>query len=55
VTAHNADGISSLTTYDGVLTRAFGQLDHAILYNVWVSGGRLLEVAPNLPLIEVTV
>jgi hypothetical protein len=35
--------------------RAFGQLQLAIPYNVWVRGGRLVEAAPNLPLIELTI
>lgn len=34
VTAHNSDGTSSLTTYDGAQMRAFGQLQLAIPYNV---------------------
>jgi hypothetical protein len=55
VTAHNGDGTSSLTTYDGVQMRAFGQLELPIPYNVWVRNGRVLEAAPNLPLIETTV
>lgn len=55
VTAHNSDGTSTLTTYDGVQMRAFGQLQLPIPYNVWVRAGRLVEAAPNLPLIEVTV
>lgn len=55
VTAHNSDGTSSLTTYDGAQMRAFGQLQLTIPYNVWVRGGRLVEVAPNLPLYETTV
>jgi len=55
VTAHNSDGTSSLTTYDGVQMRAFGQLALTIPYNVWVRSGRVQEAAPNLPLIEVTV
>jgi hypothetical protein len=55
VTAHNADGTSSLTTYDGAQMRAIGQLGGAIPYNVWVRDGRVLEMAPNLPLIEVAV
>ncbi len=55
VTAHNGDGTSTLTTYDGVQMRAFGQLQLSIPYNVWVRAGRLVEAAPNLPLIEVTV
>lgn len=40
---------------DGAQMRAFGQLQLAIPYNVWVRGGRLVEGAPNLPLIELTV
>lgn len=55
VTAHNADGTSSLTTYDGSQMRAIGQLGGTIPYNVWVRDGRVVEAAPNLPLIEVTV
>lgn len=55
VTAHNSDGTSTLTTYDGVKMRAFGQLQLAIPYNVWVRGGRLVEAAPNLPSIELLV
>ncbi|HDS1131106.1 TPA: hypothetical protein QDZ99_003052 [Stenotrophomonas maltophilia] len=55
VTAHNSDGTSSLTTYDGVQMRAFGQLQLTVPYNVWVRGGRLVEAAPNLPLYDLTV
>ncbi len=55
VTAHNADGTSSLVTYDGAQMRAIGMLGGAIPYNVWVRGGRVVEVAPNLPLLELTV
>lgn len=55
VTAHNADGTSILTTYDGVQMRAFGQLQLAIPYNAWVLGGRIVEAAPNLLLMEISV
>ena len=55
VTAHNADGTSSLTTYDGAQMRAIGVLGGVIPYNVWVRGGRVIEAAPNLTLIELTV
>ncbi|HDS0948664.1 TPA: hypothetical protein QDZ34_000920 [Stenotrophomonas maltophilia] len=55
VTAHNSDGTSTLTTYDGVQMRAFGQLPQTVPYNVWVRGGRLVEPAPNLPLYEVSI
>ncbi|TFZ46065.1 hypothetical protein E5C33_07245 [Stenotrophomonas maltophilia] len=53
VTAHNADGTSTLTTYDGVQMRAFGQLQLAIPNNAWMRGARLWEVSPNVPLAEV--
>lgn len=55
VTAHNADGTSSLTTYDGAQMRAIGVLGGSIPYNVWVKGGRVVEAAPNLPLVEMQV
>ena len=55
VTAHNADGTSSVTTYDGAQMRVIGQLGQAIPYNAWIRDSRLIEAAPNLPLIEVVV
>lgn len=55
VTAHNPDGTSSLTAYDGAQMRAFGQLQLTIPYNVWVRSGRVVEAAPHLPLHELTV
>jgi len=55
VTAHNVDGTSSLTTYDGHQCRAMGQLSGVIPYNVWVQDGRVVEIAPNLQLVELTV
>lgn len=55
VTAHNADGTSSLTTYDGAQMPATGVLGGSIPYNVWVRAGRVMEAAPNLPLVEVSV
>lgn len=55
VTAHNTDGTSSLTTYDGAQMRAIGILGGAIPYNVWVRGGRVVELAPNLELLEISV
>lgn len=55
VTAHNPDGTSNLTTYEGAQMRAFGQLQQAIPYNARVRGGRLVEAAPNLPVMEVTI
>lgn len=55
VTAHNADGTSSLTTAEGAQTRVIGQLNKTIPYNVWMQSGRLVDEAPNLPIVEVTV
>ncbi len=55
VTAHNADGTSSLTTCDGAQMRAIGVLGGTIPYNVWVRAGRVVELAPNLPLFEASV
>lgn len=55
VTAHNADGTSSLTTYDGAQMRAIGVLGGSIPYNVWVKGGGVVEAAPSMPLAEVQV
>lgn len=55
VTAHNPDGTSSLAGYDGSQFRALGQLGMDIPYNVWVRNGRVVEAAPNLELVEVTV
>ncbi len=55
VTAHSTDGTSTLTTYDGVQMRAFGQLQLAIPFNARVRGGRSVEAAPNLPLLEISV
>jgi hypothetical protein len=55
VTAHNADGTSSLTTYDGAQMRAIGNLGGVIPYNAWVRAGRVVELAPNLVLIELQV
>jgi len=55
VTSHNADGTSSITTAEGAQGRAMGQLGDTIPYNVWVQAGRVLELAPNLPIVEATV
>ena len=55
VTAHNADGTSSLLTCDRVQMRAIGILGGTIPYNVWVRGGRVVEAAPNLPLLELAI
>jgi hypothetical protein len=55
VTAHNTDGTSSLVTDDGAQMRAIGILGGTIPYNVWARDGRVVEVAPNLPLTELVV
>lgn len=55
VTAHNTDGTSSLTTAEGAQIRARGQLGQAIPYNAWVQAGRVVEAAPNLPIVQLTV
>lgn len=55
VTAHNPDGTSSVTTYEGAQTRVTGQLGTEIPYNVWIEGGRAVALGPNLPLVSATV
>lgn len=56
VTAHNADGTSSLTTADGNSLRAWGQLEGLTPpYNAFVRDGKLEAPAPNLPLLQLTV
>lgn len=55
VTAHNADGTSSLVTYDGAQMRAIGILGGTVPYNVWVRDGRVVEAAPNLHLVELQI
>ncbi|WP_287250113.1 hypothetical protein [Stenotrophomonas sp.] len=44
-----------MTIYDGAQMRAIGVLGGAIPYNVWVRGGRVVEVAANLQLFELVV
>ena len=57
VTAHNADGTSAVTSYDGAQFRVMGQVGEAdaIPYNLWVQDGRVIEPAPNMPLVQLTV
>lgn len=54
VTAHNADGTSTLTTYDGVQMRAFSQLQLAIPYQR-VGARRPPTGGRSEPLMELTV
>lgn len=56
VTAHNADGTTSITTAEGAQTRVLGRVDGAsVPYNVWISAGRIIAAAPNFPITNVTV
>jgi hypothetical protein len=55
VTSLNADGTSSMTTAEGAAMRAIGKLDKTLPYNAWVQDGRVVDEAPNLPIVEVTV
>ncbi len=56
VTAHNADGTSSVTTFEGAMTRVVGHIESAsIPYNVWIVDGRVDAAAPNLPLSNLSV
>lgn len=52
---HSSDGTSTITTYDEVQMRALGQLKLPVPLNAWVRAGHLVEAAPNLPRIEVTI
>lgn len=55
VHAHNADGTSSASAFDGGTLRVQGQLEASPPYSAWVQDGRLVDSAPNLPLSESTV
>lgn len=56
VTAHNADGTSSLVTADGNTLRAWGKVDgQTPPYNVFVRDGKVEATAPNLPLLQLEV
>jgi hypothetical protein len=52
---HSSDGTSTMTTYDKVQMRVFGQLKLPIPHDVSVRSGHLVEAPSNLPLIEVTI
>lgn len=56
-TAHNSDGTSTVTTYDGAVFRVMGQVGDIATgpYNVWIRDGRAIETAPNMPLVQLTV
>lgn len=56
VTAHNADGTSSLTTHDGSTLRAWGQIEGLEPpYNAFVRDGKVEAQAPNLALLQLEV
>lgn len=55
VTAHNSDGTSSVTTFEGAETRVLGQVGGTIPYNVWIADGRAVDRGPNLPLVTGSV
>ena len=55
VTAHNADGTSSVQTYEGGTMRALGQLSQTPPYNAWIQDGRVVDAGPNLPLVTLEV
>lgn len=56
VTAHNADGTSSLTTADGNALRAWGKVEgQTPPYNAFVRDGKVEALAPNLPLLQLDV
>lgn len=55
VSVQSSDGTSTMTTYNEVQMRAFGQLKLPIPHDVWVRSGHLVEAPSNLPLIEVTI
>lgn len=55
VHGHNADGTSSVQTFEGGSMRAQGQLTQTLPYNAWIQDGRLMDMGPNLPLSNLTV
>lgn len=56
VTAHNVDGTSSLTTYDGASLRAWGRVEGLEPpYNAFVRDGKIEAQAPNLTLLQLDV
>lgn len=55
VFTHNADGTSSVQTYEGGTMRALGQLSQTPPYNAWIQDGRVVDAGPNLPLVNLEV
>lgn len=55
VHAHNADGTSSVSTWEGGTMRALGQLSQTPPYNAWIQDGRVVDAGPNLPLVSLNV
>lgn len=54
VTAHNADGTSTIETPNGASVRVQGQ-GVAVNSNAYYRDGRIEGEAPSLPIVEVTV
>ena len=55
VFTHNADGTSSVQTYEGGTIRAQGQLSQMPPYNAWIEEGRVVDAAPSLPMVALEV
>ena len=55
VFTHNADGTSSVQTYEGGTMRALGQLSQTPPYNAWIQDGRVVDAGPNLPLVTLEI
>lgn len=51
VHSHNGDGTSNVSTFEGGVMRANGQLSQTPPYNAWIQDGRVVDAGPNLPLI----
>jgi hypothetical protein len=54
VTAHNADGTSSVTTAEGYSIRPIGTTV-AVTLKCYVRDGRIIGQAPSLPVLNATV
>lgn len=53
--AQNADGTSSIQTFEGGSMRAQGQLSVTPPYDAWIHDGRVVDEGPNLPISSLTV
>lgn len=55
VMAHNPDGTATVTSASGAVFRVRGRLDSEPTYNAWVEGGRIVDAAPNFPIVQVFI